>query len=39
MLAFCKEQCRKGTPVEAIVCWNPNRFSRSDSHETSWFLW
>jgi hypothetical protein len=39
MLAFCQEQHRQGSPVEAIVCWNPNRFSRSDSHETSWFLW
>jgi site-specific DNA recombinase len=39
MLQFCQEQARKKQPIEAIVCWNPNRFSRSDSQETSWFLW
>jgi DNA invertase Pin-like site-specific DNA recombinase len=39
MLRFCQEQAREKRPIEAIVCWNPNRFSRSDSQETSWFLW
>jgi DNA invertase Pin-like site-specific DNA recombinase len=38
MLEFCREQRRKRQPVEAIVCWHPNRFSRADSLETSWFL-
>jgi DNA invertase Pin-like site-specific DNA recombinase len=31
MLKFCKQQARLGTPVEVVVCWNPDRFSRSDS--------
>jgi site-specific DNA recombinase len=39
MLRYCQEQARIKQPIQAIVCWNPNRFSRSDSQETSWFLW
>jgi site-specific DNA recombinase len=39
MLAFCQEQQRQGTPVDAVVCWHTNRFSRADSQETSWFIW
>jgi DNA invertase Pin-like site-specific DNA recombinase len=39
MLAFCQQQARSGRPVGAIVCWHPNRFSRSDSHETGYYLW
>jgi DNA invertase Pin-like site-specific DNA recombinase len=39
MLAFCKQQARQGTPIDVIVCWNANRFSRADSQETSWFIW
>jgi site-specific DNA recombinase len=39
MLAFCQEQKRQGRPIDALVCWHPNRFSRADSHETSWFIW
>jgi DNA invertase Pin-like site-specific DNA recombinase len=39
MLEFCRRQAGRGTPVDAIVCWHPNRFSRSDSQETSWFIW
>jgi DNA invertase Pin-like site-specific DNA recombinase len=39
MLDFCRQQARGKAPIEAIVCWNPNRFSRSDSQETSWFVW
>ncbi len=39
MLEFCREQHRLKRPVEVVVCWHPNRFSRSDSHETSWYLW
>jgi DNA invertase Pin-like site-specific DNA recombinase len=39
MLRFCQDQHKKGTPVDCIVIWHPNRFSRADSHETSWFIW
>jgi hypothetical protein len=39
MLKFCQEQHRRGMPVDCIVLWHPNRFSRADSHETSWFIW
>jgi DNA invertase Pin-like site-specific DNA recombinase len=39
MLAFCREQARKRAPIDAIVCWQTNRFSRADSQETSWFIW
>jgi DNA invertase Pin-like site-specific DNA recombinase len=39
MLAFCKEEQRLGRPVDAIVTWHANRFSRADSQETGWFLW
>jgi DNA invertase Pin-like site-specific DNA recombinase len=38
MLAFCQEQARRGTPIDAIVCWHTNRFSRADSIETSHYL-
>src|SRR5262245_56524158 len=39
MLEFCREQQRKRSPIDAILCWNANRFSRSDSQETAWFVW
>jgi site-specific DNA recombinase len=39
MLAFCQQQQREGTPIDAVVCWHSNRFSRADSQETSWFIW
>jgi DNA invertase Pin-like site-specific DNA recombinase len=39
MLRYCQEQARMKQPIQAIVVWNPNRFSRSDSHETAWFIW
>src|SRR5262245_21659744 len=39
MLDYCREQHRRRQPVDAIVCWKTNRFSRSDSNETSWFIW
>jgi site-specific DNA recombinase len=39
MLDFCRQQARQGTPVDALLCWNANRFSRADSQETSWFIW
>jgi site-specific DNA recombinase len=38
MLHYCQEQARKRLPVGAIVCWHTNRFSRSDSIETSHYL-
>jgi DNA invertase Pin-like site-specific DNA recombinase len=39
MLAFCQDQQRRGTPIDAIVCWHANRFSRADSQETNWYIW
>jgi DNA invertase Pin-like site-specific DNA recombinase len=39
MLKFCQQQARQGNPIDAIVCWHHNRFSRADSQETSWFIW
>jgi DNA invertase Pin-like site-specific DNA recombinase len=38
MLAFCQEQARRRTPIEVIVCWHTNRFSRADSIETGHYL-
>src|SRR6516164_6417913 len=39
MLRFCQQRHREGRPVEAVVCWHANRFSRADSQETAWFVW
>jgi DNA invertase Pin-like site-specific DNA recombinase len=39
MLAFCQQRAKQGRPVEVVVCWHSNRFSRSDSHETGYYLW
>src|SRR5262245_38257670 len=39
MLAFCQEEKRRGRPIDVIVCWKANRFSRSDSNETGHFIW
>jgi site-specific DNA recombinase len=39
MLRFCQAQAKRGEPVDVIVTWHQNRFSRSDSHETSWYVW
>jgi DNA invertase Pin-like site-specific DNA recombinase len=39
MLRFCQDAHRKGEPVDVIVCWHANRFSRADSQETGWFVW
>jgi hypothetical protein len=39
MLAFCQLRAKQGQPIEAVMCWHPNRFSRSDSHETGYYLW
>jgi DNA invertase Pin-like site-specific DNA recombinase len=38
MLEFCRDRWERRQPVEAIVCWHTNRFSRSDGIETSWFV-
>jgi site-specific DNA recombinase len=39
MLAFCQEQARRRTPIDVVVCWHTNRFSRADSLETAKFLY
>jgi DNA invertase Pin-like site-specific DNA recombinase len=39
MLRFCQQQYQLGTSIDAVVCWNPNRFSRADSQETGWYVW
>ena len=39
MLRYCQEQARKRTPIDTIVCWHHNRFSRADSQESAWFVW
>jgi hypothetical protein len=39
MLKFCQDTYRRGEPVDVIVTWHANRFSRADSQETSWFFW
>jgi DNA invertase Pin-like site-specific DNA recombinase len=39
MLTFCQKQYQQGDPIDAVVCWNENRFSRADSQETAWFVW
>ena len=39
MLAFCQAEQKAGRPIDAVVCWHLNRFSRADSQETGWFLW
>jgi DNA invertase Pin-like site-specific DNA recombinase len=38
MLKFCQQQWKARTPVDALVLWNTNRFSRADSVETSWYV-
>ncbi|QEL15904.1 recombinase family protein [Limnoglobus roseus] len=37
MIQFVSANARK-SPIEAVVCWHPNRFSRADSLETFSFL-
>jgi site-specific DNA recombinase len=39
MLRFCQEQARKRKPVQVVVTWHHNRFSRADSQETAWYVW
>jgi DNA invertase Pin-like site-specific DNA recombinase len=35
LLAFCEAQCQAGTPIDAVVCWDADRFSRADSIRTA----
>jgi DNA invertase Pin-like site-specific DNA recombinase len=39
MLAFCEERRRAGEPIDAIVCYHTNRFSRADSNERAAYIW
>jgi site-specific DNA recombinase len=39
MLQFCQEQAKLKRPIEMVVCWHANRFSRADSQETDWYIW
>jgi DNA invertase Pin-like site-specific DNA recombinase len=39
MLRFCQDAHHRGEPIDVIVCWHTNRFSRADSQETGWFVW
>jgi site-specific DNA recombinase len=38
MLAYCQDQHKKGTPVDAIVCWDTARLSRATSWATGAYL-
>jgi DNA invertase Pin-like site-specific DNA recombinase len=38
MLAFCQEEKKSGRPIDVIVLWNTDRFSRADSLETGWYV-
>jgi site-specific DNA recombinase len=35
LLTYCEDQAARGTPVEAVVCWDGDRFSRADSIRTA----
>jgi site-specific DNA recombinase len=39
MLEFCREQARRKRPIDVVVCYHPNRFSRADSNETGYYVW
>jgi site-specific DNA recombinase len=39
MLKFCQDEQRMGRPIDAVVCWHSNRFSRADSNETGYYVW
>jgi site-specific DNA recombinase len=39
MLAFSQQRHREGRPIDLVLCWHANRFSRADSQETAWFIW
>lgn len=38
MIEFCEQQENAGNPIEYVVCWHANRFSRANSLETSFYL-
>jgi DNA invertase Pin-like site-specific DNA recombinase len=35
LVSYCEERARAGRPVECVVCWDPDRFSRADSFRTA----
>src|SRR5262245_57652846 len=35
LLAFCEDRFMKGQPVECLVCWDADRFSRANSIKTA----
>jgi DNA invertase Pin-like site-specific DNA recombinase len=39
MLKFCQERWKARRPVDVLVIWGTDRFSRADSQETSWYIW
>jgi hypothetical protein len=39
MLEFCRKEAREGRPVDCVVVYHCNRFSRATSTETSWYVW
>lgn len=39
MLEFCKAEGLKGTPIDGVLAWKPDRLSRADSHASAWFYW
>jgi DNA invertase Pin-like site-specific DNA recombinase len=38
MLAYCQQEYKKGTAIQAIVCYDSSRFSRASSVETNYFI-
>ncbi len=38
MIEFCEQQGRAGNPIDVLVCWNQDRFSRMDSWDTVGYL-
>jgi DNA invertase Pin-like site-specific DNA recombinase len=38
MLRFCQERWKARRPVDCLVLWNTDRFSRADSIETAWYV-
>jgi DNA invertase Pin-like site-specific DNA recombinase len=39
MLRYCQQRHKDGRPIDCILCWHADRFSRADSQETSWYVW
>jgi site-specific DNA recombinase len=38
MLAFCQAEAKAGRPIDVILMWSTDRFSRADSLETGWYV-